>query len=165
MADNVQYYVEGEDEKRFLEVLKTSLQVIVPGKIQVFNVANKQITKTRLLTLKKDTVVVLVFDTDTVNLEIIRSNIELIKSMPNVKEVLTILQVKNLEDELVRACKIKRVEELLGVKTLAEFKARFLKISNLDQVLIRNMFDIEKVWIKLDSSLTGFKNDGERLKK
>ena len=145
---NYQYYVEGEDEKKFLEVLRTDLQVIQPGKIQVFNVASKFITKTRLLALKQGTTVVLVFDTDEVNEAILQQNIALIASMPNVSEVLTVLQVRNLEDELVRSCNIKKVEELVNARNKGEFKSRFINISNLAVVLKKNGFDPKKLWRK-----------------
>lgn len=30
-----QYYVEGDDEKRLIEVLKTDMRLIIPGKVQI----------------------------------------------------------------------------------------------------------------------------------
>ena len=36
-----QYYVEGEDERKLLSVLKTEMECIVPGKIEVFNVVEE----------------------------------------------------------------------------------------------------------------------------
>ncbi len=164
MVEDVQYYVEGDDEKKFLQVLKTDLQVIRPGKIQVFNVANKIMTKTRLITLKKDTTIVVVFDTDAVNLEILNKNIEMMNHMPNVKSVLTVLQVQNLEDELTRCCRLKRAEELIGSRNKGEFKSRFLKISNLDRILIKNGFDIDRLWKKTDFSLPHIRNDADWVK-
>lgn len=59
------YFVEGQDEEKVVQVLKTDLRCIVPGKVQVFNVIEQKLTKMRLMSLKPDTVVVLVFDTDT----------------------------------------------------------------------------------------------------
>lgn len=35
------YFVEGEDEEKLLKVLKTDLQLIVPGKVQKFNVVQE----------------------------------------------------------------------------------------------------------------------------
>lgn len=37
-AAHYQYYVEGEDEKKLLSVLKTEMGLIVPGKIDKLNV-------------------------------------------------------------------------------------------------------------------------------
>lgn len=163
MEECVQYYVEGEDEKKLLQVLKTDMGLIRPGKIQVFNVANKIMTRTRLISLSKETIVVVVFDTDKVNVNILKKNIELMNQMANIKEVLTVMQVGNLEAELVRSCKIKSAEELLGARNRGEFKSKFLKTTNLATVLKRKGFDITKMWIKNDPKLPDFKNMGKRL--
>ena len=68
----VQYYVEGDDEKKLVDVLKTDLRLIKPGKVQKLNVVEQEITDIRLRTLKQGTMVVLVFDTDTGNVEILK---------------------------------------------------------------------------------------------
>jgi hypothetical protein len=49
----LQYYVEGEDEKKLIEVLKTDMRLIMPGKVQILNVVQNRIsdTKLRILTL------------------------------------------------------------------------------------------------------------------
>ena len=46
--DRFVYFVEGDTEKRLIEVLKTDLQVIKPGKVRRLNVVEKVITKMRL---------------------------------------------------------------------------------------------------------------------
>ena len=61
---NYHYFVEGEDEKKLLSVLKTDMQLILPGKIEHFNIIQEKITKPRLMTIKSGTTIVLVFDTD-----------------------------------------------------------------------------------------------------
>ena len=33
-----QYFVEGDDDKKFIDTLKTEMQLIIPGKVQKFNV-------------------------------------------------------------------------------------------------------------------------------
>ena len=33
------YFVEGEDEEKLIQVLKTDLRCIIPGKVQKFNVS------------------------------------------------------------------------------------------------------------------------------
>ena len=65
MGSYIQYYVEGEDEEKLVSVLKTDLQMIIPGKISKFNAVQNKLTKVRLMNLRSDTTVVLVFDTDT----------------------------------------------------------------------------------------------------
>ena len=59
------YFVEGEDDRKVVNTLKTDLQWIKPGKVQVFNVIEEELTSLITRTLKPGTIVVLVFDTDT----------------------------------------------------------------------------------------------------
>ena len=72
----VQYYVEGEDEKKLIDVLKTDMRLIIPGKVQKLNVVEQQIKKTHFINMKNHTMVVLVFDTDTGKEDILNKNIE-----------------------------------------------------------------------------------------
>ena len=65
MGSYIQYYGEGEDEEKLVSVLKTDRQMIIPGKISKFNAVQNKLTKARLMNLRSDTTVVLVFDTDT----------------------------------------------------------------------------------------------------
>ena len=65
-----QYYVEGEDEEKLVNVLKSDMQCIEAGKVQVLNPVLEKITPLRLRTLKKNTTVMLVFDTDAGESEI-----------------------------------------------------------------------------------------------
>lgn len=75
------YYVEGEDEKSLLNVLKRDLGCIESGKIDLFNVVQNRFTTARIRSLKPKTIVVLVYDTDVeTNLEILRYNIEFLKN-------------------------------------------------------------------------------------
>ncbi len=48
MKDIYQYFVEGEDEKHLIEVLKTDIKLIMPGKVQIFNVVQEIIKDSRL---------------------------------------------------------------------------------------------------------------------
>ena len=63
------YYVEGENERALVETLSKcedeKFNVIRPGKIDVFNVVEREIKSTHMMNLKDNTVAVLVFDTDT----------------------------------------------------------------------------------------------------
>lgn len=59
-----QYYVEGEDERSLLNILKLDLRCIESGKIDKFNVIQSRFTTARMRTLKTGTTVVLVYDTD-----------------------------------------------------------------------------------------------------
>lgn len=74
------YFVEGEDEEKLIQVLKTDLRLIVPGKVQKFNVVEQKLTRLRLMSLKEGTTVVLVFDTDTGKVDILKETIAFLKN-------------------------------------------------------------------------------------
>ena len=142
----IQYYVEGEDEEKLLSVLKNRLGFIKPGKIQKLNVVTQIITDMRLRTLTRGTMVVLVFDTDRGDVNILKKNIEILGECPSVSEIVQIPQVPNLEKELVRSCNIKKIEELLNSKSRTEFKSDLIHVSNLDKKLRDHQFDINRFW-------------------
>lgn len=144
----IQYFVEGETEEKVVNVLKTDLRLILPGKVHKLNVVEKPFTNARLLALRPGTVVVLVFDTDTGHTDILNENLRILRACPSVAEVVTIPQVKNLEAELVRACSVKRVWELLGVKSVKDFKAELIRTGNLAEKLKEHNFDINLFWAK-----------------
>ena len=62
-----QYYVEGDDEKRVIEVLKTDMRLIIPGKVQILNVVQERLTDLKLRTLQDGTTLVFVFDKLSIN--------------------------------------------------------------------------------------------------
>lgn len=163
----VQYYVEGADEEKLLSVLKTEMGMIVPGKIQVFNVVQEEFTTLRLMQLKKDTTVVLVYDTDTKDASIFRKNINILKKFPYVKNIICIPQVNNLEDELIRSCCIKKIKELTGSKSNKDYKADLLKEKNLKNKLELHGFDENKLWSQIpkESPFSEFGNDAKSVKK
>ena len=142
----IQYYVEGEDEKQLINVLKTQLKMIRPGKVQKLNVVDKEITDAMIRAYKDKTIVVLVFDTDTGNVDILKRNIDKLKKCSSVVEVVTIPQVLNLEDELIRSCDIHKITELLDSRSITDFKRDFIRISNLGDKLIEHKFDINVFW-------------------
>lgn len=96
MAKYYQYYVEGQDEEKLIQVLKTELRLIEPGKVEKFNVVSEELTKLRIMSLKMGTIVVLVFDTDAGNINTLKKNIKFLKEQKAIKNVLCITQVKNL---------------------------------------------------------------------
>lgn len=140
------YFVEGESEQILINALKTDLGLIVPGKVDILNVIQKKINKNWLRTMKPGTTVILVYDTDVEDVELLKKNIETLKKCAAVKDVWCIPQVKNLEDELVRACNIRNVIELTDTKTLHDHKRAFINSSNQSQMLERNGFDIKELW-------------------
>lgn len=161
----VQYYVEGDDEKKLLRVLKDELGAILPGKIQKLNVIQNKIKDTHLRVLHPGTMVVLVFDTDTGSIDMLNQNLESLHACSAVSEVVTIPQVKNLEDELVHSCDIKKVEDLLGSRSRQDFKSDLIRASNLAGKLREHKFDIGRFWCKAPGEpYQNIENQAEKVK-
>lgn len=161
-----QYYVEGDDDKCIVNALKSDLACIASGKVNVFNVVQEKFTNARIRTLKDNTIVVLVYDTDTTSTQILTENIKFLKAQKAVKEVICVPQVQNLEDELVRACGgISTVEQLTHSKTKTDYKRDLIKCTNLEQRLKSAQFDVNKMWCKTPTnSFAQFGNDAEKIK-
>lgn len=162
----IQYFVEGEDEEKIVSVLKTDMQLIIPGKVSKLNVVQDKITRARLLNLRPDTTVVLVFDTDTSSTRVLKENISTLRKTSAVNSIVCVTQVKNLDDELVFSCDIKTIRELTGSKTDSEYKHDMIKATNLAALLNKHGFDIKKFWIKDATGIFAeFKNESRLIKK
>ena len=122
------YYVEGNCEKKLIDEFKKQQLPIISGKIDVFNAVQEEFTNTRLRMLPENTVVILVFDTDTGIVEILKRNLEILKKYPRVKETWCVMQVHNLEDEIKRSTDVKEIKDLLGSKSNKEYKHDFCLI-------------------------------------
>ena len=153
------YFVEGEDDRKVVNTLKTDLQWIKPGKVQVFNVIEEELTSLITRTLKPGTIVVLVFDTDTGKKNTLLKNIRFLQKDSNVKQVLCIMQVKNLEDEFLRSCAISQIKELTGSKSNSDYKRDLLRQSNLADKLKKHQFQFEKFWNSSDKVYESICND------
>ncbi|MBQ2677795.1 MAG: hypothetical protein IJF96_02660 [Firmicutes bacterium] len=168
MAKNefFQFYVEGEDEKKVIDTLKKDMKTIVSGKVDVLNVIQKEIKSPRIRTLKTGTNVILVYDTDIERTDILEKNIRLLQSSKHIKRIICIPQVKNLEEELVRATNVRRALDILGSRSLADFKRDLIKCTNLDRKLQERGFDMSKFWCKTPhNSFAKYGNDAELIKK
>lgn len=160
------YFVEGQCEKALVNELKNSPQLIHSGSIQIVNVVENTISRSMLAKLDSQSHVVFIFDTDTKNEDVLQKNIAAVKKyIPGVK-LSIIPQVENLEDELVYSCNIKRIEEFLSKgKTVKDFKHEFIRVSNLRSILVKNKFDINKIWTRLPKHKTNIrKNDSSHIK-
>ena len=161
-----QYFVEGEDEKKIINTLKSDMELIKPGKVQVFNCVKEKLTELRLMTLKTGTAVVLVFDSDAGSLSILKENIKLLQKQSNIADIICVIQVKNLEDELTRACNIRQIKDLLGVESNSAYKRALLKEKNLDRKLLEHDFDMTKFWCKQDDGIyKTISNEAGKIKK
>ena len=58
------YFAEGSCEEQLVSALKLQPARLVSGKVKVYNVIQKLIPKSQLLSIQPGTIVVLVFDTD-----------------------------------------------------------------------------------------------------
>lgn len=162
---NYQYYVEGADEKCIINALKTELQCIVPGKVEVFNVVQDHFTTARIRTLKTGTIVILVFDTDKNDVLILRKNLDFLRKQHSVKEVICIPQIHNLEEELVYSCDIKNVSDLTGSSSNKDFKRDILTCTNVGARLQKCGFSIHKFWSRNPSGhFAPFLNNSEKIK-
>ena len=142
----IQYYVEGPDDKKVIDTLKTKMGLVKPGKVDVLNVVTEKITDLRLRTLSPGTMVVLVFDVDAGSRDILNTNIQKLKNCQAVTEVVTIPQVPKLEIELVRSCDIRQIKELLNSRSNDDFKRDVMRVTNLDAKLREHLFDIDQFW-------------------
>lgn len=157
--------MEGDDDKKIVSTLKTDMQLIIPGKVEKFNVIEKQISKTQVMNLKKDTTVILVFDTDTGKTGILEKNIDFLNRQKVIKDVIYITQVLNLEDELVRSCTIRQIRELTKSRSNKDFKKDVLRISNLKYRLKECRFDLKKFWsVSPENEFKDFINRAEKIK-
>lgn len=141
----IQYYVEGECEEKLVKTL-VAHNLILPGQTDVLNPVQDHIKPTHLRKLPAKTTVVLIFDTDKSYLDILKTNIQFLKKHPNIKQIITIPQVTNLEKELIRCTNVHQIRRLLNCKTNSEFKTAFIEEKHLYEKLQLHRFDFEKLW-------------------
>ena len=147
MNDIFHYYVEGENEAKLVELLSNRLFYIESGKIEVFNVVERRMKSSHVRKLNHKTTVVLVFDTDTGNANILSQNLFFLNRQSNIKEVLCIPQVNNLEEELVRSCRgMSNITQLLGSTSCRNFKGDFNRCKNLEIYLKKMDFSFPLLW-------------------
>ncbi|MCD8075035.1 MAG: hypothetical protein LUF27_08365 [Lachnospiraceae bacterium] len=149
MADRCIYFVEGPCEQQLIRVLKENPGLLIPGKIKVFNVVQKLLPKSQLLSIQPGTMVVFAFDTDVPVVGNLKKNIELLKRYCSRVEIIYLAQVLNLEDELVRCTDIKNVQELTKSSGVHQFKSDFCKMKTNEcrHMLERHHFEINRMWM------------------
>ena len=158
------YFVEGENERKLIETIKN--KYLYSGKIKIINTIQNKIPNSILRTLERETVVVLVFDTDVEKIDILDENIKLIKNSNNVKDVICIPQIKNLEDELIYSTNINKIVDLLESKSKKDFKNDFNNCKNLMKKLEDKEFKISKLWSRNAVDIyKKYKNESTKIKK
>lgn len=156
MSTLYQYFVEGQCEKAFLEAFMHAKTKIVfqAGKVDIFNMILERFSKARALAIKKNTKVVIVYDTDFGNIKILKENIDTILKYASLKidDIIFMQSVKNFEDEIVCSCtSISSINEVFGTDSVEKFKKKFISHNSLATKLIKLGFDIKKIWIKQPS--------------
>lgn len=141
----IQYYVEGQCEIKLVKTLIEN-KLIIPGQTDVLNPIQERVKSTHLRKLPRNTSIVLIFDTDQITTEILQTNISFLTSAPNIKRIITIPQVHNLEQELLRCTDIRHIRDLLNCTHDSDFKTSFIEEKRLFSKLQAHHFDIKKIW-------------------
>ncbi len=150
MAKLYQYFVEGECEEKLINIYKAPpYNYFVPGKVEVFNFVNKFITKNRILNLKPETNIILIYDTDVEDIERLRANIDMLRKY-GYKNIYHIQSIKTFEDEIVFSTDMKKIDELFNTKSNSEFKTQFLREKELNLVnrLEKHYFSLDDIWTR-----------------
>ncbi len=151
MTKNFQYFVEGECEKKLINELKVPKNdLLLPGKVEVLNVVCEKISKQRLMVLKPNTNIILIYDVDVANTEILNYNIKMLKKY-KFKNIYHIQSINNFEDELVYATSLKCINEMYNTVSTNEFKTRFIHQNNLISKLNSINYDNSKMWSRVNN--------------
>ena len=142
------YYVEGECERQLINALKMSPEVLMPGKVKVYNVIQNLIPKSQLLSIQPRTTVALVYDTDVKDRKNLDKNVELIKKYTWNVIVINMMQVLDFEDEIEKSTDVKTAKDLTKSKSVSNFKTDFckMKAEECRNLLERHNFDINEIW-------------------
>lgn len=127
MGKNCIYFVEGSCEKQLVEALKLPPAKLIPGKVIVFNPIQKRLPMSQLLTIRPNSIVVFVYDTDVQEVDILRDNILLIRKFCERVRLVHLMQVPNIEGELVRCTDVKSVLLLTKSRAANDFKSDFCR--------------------------------------
>ena len=147
----IRYFVEGECEEKLINTYKLPpYNHFVAGKVDVVNFIFHRISNQRLASLEPKTIVVLVYDIDVERTEILDENIKKLKSM-GIKTY-HVQSIKNFEEELSYSTGIKDVKKIFGSQNIEDFKNRFIHQGNLHDKLMKNNFEIKKIWFRINTN-------------
>lgn len=94
------YVVEGDIEKRFIEQIK-QVDLIVPGRVQVFNLMQKEIKEKDSILNKKVSSVFCIIDTDRKEVDNLQKLTHNVKKLRQIgADVVVLVQKENSEGEL-----------------------------------------------------------------
>ena len=146
MIKNCVYYCEGPCEEALIKALQQEPALVAAGRPRPLNVIQNVISNSLLLQIKQGTTVVFVFDTDKEITDKLQKSIELVKKHCPQSKIVFLIQVKNLEDELVRCTDVKKVTDLTQSQSVSNFKTAFCKTKDLRGLLERHQIDVGKLW-------------------
>lgn len=161
------YFVEGECEQAFLKAFMHADKgeyFIKPGKVEVRNLLFDKLSNSKVMSIKRGTKVVIVFDTDIKQVDILNDNIDALLSVG--LEVIYIPSINNFEDELVKSCsKVKNLDQILNTKGTEEFKKQFIKHKDIVSKLMSVGFDLQLMWSTQPSEpFDKYKNNSSKIK-
>ena len=152
------YFVEGKCEEKFINTFKNpKYGFILPRSVDVFNFINDEITDLRIMQLKPNANIILVYDTDVEKTHMLDMNIKKLNKY-GFKKIYHIQSIKNFEDEIVFSSNIKNINSLFSTSSKNEFKRVFCKANN--QSLFKKLksadFNFKDIWSRQDDKT--FKN-------
>ena len=144
------YLAEGECEEKILKALKLKPAQIPQGRVKRFNVIQRELKPAYLMSFPAGSKVILVFDTDGEETEILKKNLQLLNAQFGSVEVVTIPQYLNFEDELERCTDVVKAQDFTKSNSVKDFKnaVNRMKENEFRNALKRHKFDFSKLWIK-----------------
>jgi hypothetical protein len=168
--DRIFYFLECESEKAVVNAIKN--KYIFSGQTYTLNITkcrpNK--LKARIRGIPVNSVCVVVFDSDVFeenksgSKKITLENIKIIKDNGNLKYLLIICQINNLEDELINSTQIKKITELLNSKSDGDVKTDIISCSNLLKKMEDAKFNIELFWSGKNPEFLKIENESFYIK-
>lgn len=140
------YFVEGKCEEVLVRTLIKDFHLLPSGRVKILNIAQAKFPKSILFSLKPNTSIIFIFDTDAGNPQLVKETISIIESSTYGVDITTVPQCRNLEEELLYACDIKEIKHITKSKSNTDFKSDFIHASNIKQLLESCHFDFEKLW-------------------
>ena len=142
------YFVEGNCEQQLINALKMEPRKLIPGKVTVHNVIQNIIPRREVNKILPGTIVVFVFDTDVEKTDILIKNVDYLKKYVSKVKIINLAQVKNFEDEMVRATNVKKAQDLTKSRSASEFKSDFcrLKVTECRKMLERHEIKVGVLW-------------------
>lgn len=160
------YFVEGQCEEKLITALKKEPSLIQPGKCNVLNPISEKLSPNDFITVPVGSIIIFVFDTDVANNTILEHNMKMVKRYAPHCEIVLIPQVMTIEDELLRATIVKKVEDLTRSKSLANFKSDFCALKNCRNILEKYKLDMSILWSKKpDGVFDKYPQQSSRIKK